>query len=159
MGRKKTTGKRKKTVKVASTRHKDKRENIPTEELRGFVAEGEQQPQEVTYRGLLYARDLSLDPQLVLEGQGRTGPRGTHRPGRPGLPPGEDSAPGHCRGRAVGGGAGSDLRAYQHFLWPSRAPFHRMMPASDLRDGNHIAFRGGFLTLDRRAPTQREMCP
>lgn len=53
---------RKKTskVEVESVKHKDKRANIPTEELRGFLSEEEKQPQT-----LLYPRDPSLDPQLV----------------------------------------------------------------------------------------------
>ena len=49
--------------------HKDKRKNIPTEELRGFVKEDELKPKEVKYPGLLYARDPSLDPQLVWKGK------------------------------------------------------------------------------------------
>ena len=53
---------RKKTsrVEVESVKHKDKRTNIPTEELRGFLSEEEKEPQT-----LLYPRDPSLDPQLV----------------------------------------------------------------------------------------------
>jgi hypothetical protein len=53
-----------KTVAVDSVRHKDKRKNIPTEELRSFVAADEAQPQT-----LLYPRDPSLDPQLVWKGK------------------------------------------------------------------------------------------
>lgn len=49
-----------KTVSVESIRHKDKRKNIPTEELRDFVA-----PDENTPKTMLYPRDPSLDPQLV----------------------------------------------------------------------------------------------
>ncbi len=45
---------------VQSIKHKDKRANIPTEELRDFVAEDEKAP-----KTLLYPRDPSLDPQLV----------------------------------------------------------------------------------------------
>jgi len=59
----------KKSVDVASLRHKDKRTNIPTEELRDFVAEEEARPKQVTLPGLLYARDPSLDPQLVWKGK------------------------------------------------------------------------------------------
>jgi adenine-specific DNA-methyltransferase len=55
--------------KIESVRHKDKRRNIPTEELRGFVREDETRPKQVAYRGLLYARDPSLDPQLVWKGK------------------------------------------------------------------------------------------
>jgi adenine-specific DNA-methyltransferase len=58
-----------KSVQIDSVKHKDKRKNIPTEELRGFVKEDEQQPKEVKYPGLLYARDPSLDPQLVWKGK------------------------------------------------------------------------------------------
>jgi hypothetical protein len=54
--------------KIDAVRHKDKRKNIPTEELRDFVAEEQQAPREVKYPGLLYARDPSLDPQLVWKG-------------------------------------------------------------------------------------------
>ncbi len=61
--------KSKKTVKVDSVKHKDKRKNIPTEELRDFVREDEIKPKEVKYPGLLYARDPSLDPQLVWKGK------------------------------------------------------------------------------------------
>ena len=49
---------------VQSIKHKDKRANIPTEELRDFVADDEQTP-----KTLLYPRDPSLDPQLVWKGK------------------------------------------------------------------------------------------
>ena len=49
---------------VESIRHKDKRVNIPTEELRDFVAEEEGAP-----KPMLYPRDPSLDPQLVWKGK------------------------------------------------------------------------------------------
>ncbi|MBU2578343.1 site-specific DNA-methyltransferase [Patescibacteria group bacterium] len=52
------------TTPVESIRHKDKRKNIPTEELRDFVAEDEHAP-----KTLLYPRDPSLDPQLVWKGK------------------------------------------------------------------------------------------
>src|SRR5205807_8656561 len=52
------------TTPVESIRHKDKRKNIPTEELRDFVAADEQAPQT-----MLYPRDPSLDPQLVWKGK------------------------------------------------------------------------------------------
>ncbi len=45
-------------------KHKDKRVNIPTEELRDFVAEEEARPDT-----LVYPRDPSLDPQLVWKGK------------------------------------------------------------------------------------------
>ena len=50
--------------KVESIRHKDKRANIPTEELRDFVADEELVP-----KTMLYPRDPSLDPQLVWKGK------------------------------------------------------------------------------------------
>ena len=49
---------------IAAMKHKDKRANIPTEELRDFVAEDEKAP-----RPVLYPRDPSLDPQLVWKGK------------------------------------------------------------------------------------------
>ena len=51
-------------TKVESIRHKDKRANIPTEELRDFVADEELAP-----KTMLYPRDPSLDPQLVWKGK------------------------------------------------------------------------------------------
>ena len=45
-------------------RHQDSRKNIPTEELRDFVAEDESKPPK-----MLYPRDPSLDPQLVWKGK------------------------------------------------------------------------------------------
>src|ERR1700730_4861721 len=51
-------------TKVDSIRHKDKRANIPTEELRDFVADEELAP-----KTMLYPRDPSLDPQLVWKGK------------------------------------------------------------------------------------------
>lgn len=49
---------------IESIKHKDKRANIPTEELREFVAEDESKP-----KIILYPRDQSLDPQLVWKGK------------------------------------------------------------------------------------------
>lgn len=46
------------------TKHKDKRVNNPTIENRGFFAKEEQAPYDA-----LYARDASLDPQLVWKGK------------------------------------------------------------------------------------------
>ncbi len=60
MARQKSTG----TTPVISLRHKDTRKNIPTEELRDFVAEDEGAP-----KTMLYPRDPSLDPQLVWKGK------------------------------------------------------------------------------------------
>jgi adenine-specific DNA-methyltransferase len=45
-------------------RHKDTRTNIPTEDLRDFVAEDEAKP-----KTMLYPSDPSLDPQLVWKGK------------------------------------------------------------------------------------------
>jgi adenine-specific DNA-methyltransferase len=47
MACKKDNGGNGKTVKVDAVRHKDKRKNIPTEELRDFVREDGQQPKKV----------------------------------------------------------------------------------------------------------------
>ncbi len=49
---------------VESIRHKETRANIPTEELRDFVAQEEHAP-----KAMLYPRDPSLDPQLVWKGK------------------------------------------------------------------------------------------
>jgi len=51
-------------VPIESIKHKDARTNIPTQELRGFVAVEEARPPAV-----LYPRDPSLDPQLVWKGK------------------------------------------------------------------------------------------
>jgi adenine-specific DNA-methyltransferase len=51
-------------TKVESIKHKDRRANIPTEELRDFVAEDEKAP-----KTMRYPRDPSLDPQLVWKGK------------------------------------------------------------------------------------------
>jgi len=52
------------TKPIESLRHKDKRVNIPTEELRDFVKDDELRP-----KTILYPRDPSLDPQLVWKGK------------------------------------------------------------------------------------------
>jgi len=57
-------GKSIKSVDIEALRHKDRRANIPTEELRDFVAEDEAKP-----KVILYPRDPSLDPQLVWKGK------------------------------------------------------------------------------------------
>jgi adenine-specific DNA-methyltransferase len=49
---------------VEALHHKDKRTNIPTNELRGMLADEERAP-----RTMLYPRDPSLDPQLVWKGK------------------------------------------------------------------------------------------
>src|SRR5438128_1236999 len=56
---------KKSPTEITSIRHtKDTRVNIPTEELRDFVAEDEKAP-----KAMLYPRDPSLDPQLVWRGK------------------------------------------------------------------------------------------
>jgi adenine-specific DNA-methyltransferase len=60
----KRTSVKKAPTPVESIKHKDTRVNIPTEELRDFVAEEERSPKTV-----LYPRDPSLDPQLVWKGK------------------------------------------------------------------------------------------
>lgn len=60
MARKKNAG----AIPIENVKHKDKRVNIPTEELRDFVAEYEAKP-----KTILYPRDPSLDPQLVWKGK------------------------------------------------------------------------------------------
>jgi adenine-specific DNA-methyltransferase len=62
MARKKNSDKA--AARIDAVRHKDKRKNIPTEELRDFVREEEQRPQTI-----LYPRDPDLDPQLVWKGK------------------------------------------------------------------------------------------
>ncbi len=60
-----TKGRRKPPVNIETTIHKkDKRTNIPTKELSGFVKADEDKP-----RIILYPRDTSLDPQLVWKGK------------------------------------------------------------------------------------------
>jgi adenine-specific DNA-methyltransferase len=60
----KRPGNRDAKTRVDAVRHKDKRKNIPTEELRDFVREEEQAP-----KTILYPRDPDLDPQLVWKGK------------------------------------------------------------------------------------------
>ena len=55
---------RNKSIAVETVKHRDRRTNIPTEELRDFVREDENKP-----RKMLYPRDPSLDPQLVWKGK------------------------------------------------------------------------------------------
>jgi len=55
---------------IEATKHRtDKRANIPTRELSDFVRVAEAKPDIAAYPGLLYARDPSLDPQLVWKGK------------------------------------------------------------------------------------------
>ncbi len=54
------------TTPIDTVKHKDKRVNIPTEELRDFVKEDEAKP-----KVILYPRDPSLDPQPAASGDGR----------------------------------------------------------------------------------------
>jgi len=64
MARGNRAGNQSAATRIDSVRHKDKRKNIPTEELRDFVADDEPKPEAV-----LYPRDPSLDPQLVWKGK------------------------------------------------------------------------------------------
>jgi adenine-specific DNA-methyltransferase len=52
------------SVKIDAVKHRDTRKNIPTEELRDFVADDELKPQK-----MLYPRNPDLDPQLVWKGK------------------------------------------------------------------------------------------
>ena len=52
------------TTPIDTVKHKDKRVNIPTEELRDFVMDDEAKP-----KTILYPRDPSLNPQLVWKGK------------------------------------------------------------------------------------------
>jgi adenine-specific DNA-methyltransferase len=54
----------KSVTKLGSIRHKNKRANIPTEELRDFVADEDHPPKSISH-----PRDQSLDPQLVWKGK------------------------------------------------------------------------------------------
>jgi adenine-specific DNA-methyltransferase len=56
--------KNKPTTPIEANVHKDRRTNIPTEELRGFVTDDENKPKKI-----IYPRDQSLDPQLVWKGK------------------------------------------------------------------------------------------
>jgi len=51
-------------VSIEAFKYKDRRANIPTEELRDFVVKDEASP-----KTILYPRDSSLDPQLVWKGK------------------------------------------------------------------------------------------
>ena len=62
MARKKNSDKA--SARIDAVRHKDKRKNIPTEELRDFVREEEQAP-----KTILYPRGPDLNPQLVWMGK------------------------------------------------------------------------------------------
>src|SRR4030042_4355818 len=56
--------KNKPSVNIEAFKYKDRRANIPTKELRGFVEPDENNP-----KTILYPRDPSLDPQLVWKGK------------------------------------------------------------------------------------------
>lgn len=66
------------TIPVEHIKHSDRRANIPTEELRDFVADEERQP-----KTILYPRDPSLDPQLVWKGKDK---QDQHPPEVPAVP-------------------------------------------------------------------------
>jgi adenine-specific DNA-methyltransferase len=57
-------GSRVEATPVEAIKHRDERANIPTNELRGMLADDERSPGK-----LLYPRDPSLDPQLVWTGK------------------------------------------------------------------------------------------
>lgn len=59
-----TRGSARAKIPITALKHADKRKNIPTEELRDFVAQDEKNP-----KTILYPRDPSLDPQLVWKGK------------------------------------------------------------------------------------------
>lgn len=66
-----TTPAKKAPTEVDAVRHTDRRLNIPTEELRDFVADDERDPISIEYeRPLRYPRDPDADPQLVWRGKG-----------------------------------------------------------------------------------------
>ena len=79
---------------IDGVRHKDKRKNIPTEELRDFVGDDEEQARKT----MLYPRDPSLDPQLVWKGKDEQDRHDLAVPVVPDLHPGEDSPTGDHRG-------------------------------------------------------------
>ena len=92
MAAKKSAKKVKDPARIDAVRHKDKRKNIPTEELRDFVADDEKAP-----KTMLYPRDPSLDPQLVWKGKDQQDRRDLGSPGGPDLHPGEDPSAGDHR--------------------------------------------------------------
>ncbi|MEP7217802.1 MAG: site-specific DNA-methyltransferase, partial [Bacteroidota bacterium] len=63
---------------VMSLTHKDKRTNIPTKELSGFMADDERAP-----KNILYPRDPALDPQLVWKGKDEQDRAGLNVPAVP----------------------------------------------------------------------------
>ena len=76
-----TRGANKKTsgpTKVDVVTHQDKRTNIPTDELRAFVADDEKAPKTLTY-----PRDPTLDPQLVWRGKDKQDEAGLEVPAVP----------------------------------------------------------------------------
>ena len=83
---------------VEALRHTDRRANIPTNELRGMLADDERAP-----KAMLYPRDPSLDPQLVWRGKDEQDARRPGRDGPPDLHPGEDRPEGADRESAQDG--------------------------------------------------------
>ncbi|WKZ49692.1 MAG: site-specific DNA-methyltransferase [Anaerolineales bacterium] len=63
---------------IEAVKHADKRANIPTEELRDFIADEEKAP-----KTILYPRDPSLDPQLVWKGKDEQDAQGLAVPAVP----------------------------------------------------------------------------
>jgi len=60
---------KKSPTRVNALKHKDKRKNIPTDELRGFVSAAERNAETTRYPRWRSDRDHSLDPQLVWRGK------------------------------------------------------------------------------------------
>ncbi len=87
-------GKKKPTspTPISSHSHVDTRPNIPTEELRDFIAEDEKKP-----KTMLYPRDPSLDPQLVWKGKDEQDAAGFGSSRSPRLHPGAYQTAGHHR--------------------------------------------------------------
>jgi len=57
------------SLPLDSLRHKDKRPNIPAEELRDFVREEDAGTKYASFPGLLCARNDRLHPQLAWKGR------------------------------------------------------------------------------------------
>lgn len=67
-----------KKTPIATVKHKDKRANIPTEELRDFLSDEEKEQ-----KPLLYPRDTALDPQLVWKEKDKQDSQGLEIPAVP----------------------------------------------------------------------------
>jgi adenine-specific DNA-methyltransferase len=78
------------STNIESVRHKDKRANIPTEELRDFISD-----EQKIAKTILYPRDESLDPQLVWKGKDEEDSKELEIPCCTNLHSGKDSPPSH----------------------------------------------------------------